>query len=95
MKQANERLRDRINKTVYLNCKNGIWGNLKNLKIEDCKIGDIVLTKAGSVFEIEEISQNENRENDLIIAVGLNDKNGSMYGSYNGTFPNVYKLEQI
>ena len=95
MKQANERLRDRINKTVYKNCKNGLWRNLKNLKVEDCKIGDIVLTKSGSVFEIEEINQNKKREKDLTVALGVSDIIGSMYGSYNGTFPNVYKLEQI
>ena len=90
-----EELQVRINKTVRINSKNGIYKSLKKLKVEDCKIGDIVLTFSGSVFEIEEISQNENRENDLTIAVGLNDKNGSMYGSYNGTFPSIYKLEQI
>jgi hypothetical protein len=73
METANEKLIDRINKTVYKNCKNGLWGNLKNLKVEDCKIGDIVLTKSGSVFEIEEINQNKKREKDLTVALGVSD----------------------
>jgi hypothetical protein len=46
------------------------WG-LKKLEVKDCKIGDIVLTFSGSVFEISEISRNKKRENDLTIAVGV------------------------
>jgi hypothetical protein len=54
-------LKDRIKKTVCKNSSNGLWVDLKKLKVEDCKIGDIVLTFSGSVFEIEEIEQNANR----------------------------------
>jgi hypothetical protein len=51
-----EELQVRINKTIRENTKNGIYKSLKELKVEDCKIGDIVLTFSGSVFEIQEIS---------------------------------------
>jgi hypothetical protein len=95
MKQSNEKLKDRINKTVHKNCSKGLWVGLKKLEVKDCKIGDIVLTFSGSVFEISEISQNKNRENDLTIAVGIDDIAGSMYGSYKGVFPSLYKLEQV
>jgi hypothetical protein len=59
--------------------------------VKDCKIGDIVLTFSGSVFEISEISRNKKRENDLTIAVGVGDIAGSMYGSYEGVFPSLYR----
>jgi hypothetical protein len=38
---------------------------------------------------------NKKRENDLTIAVGVGDIAGSMYGSYEGVFPSLYKLEQV
>ncbi|VVM18532.1 hypothetical protein BSPWISOXPB_4374 [uncultured Gammaproteobacteria bacterium] len=70
MSKNKEELRDRINKTVHKNCLKGLWLGLKKLEVKDCKIGDIVLTKAGSVFEISEIRRNKKRENDLTISVG-------------------------
>jgi hypothetical protein len=95
MSKNKEELRDRINKTVHKNCLKGLWVGLKKLEVKDCKIGDIVLTFSGSVFEISEISRNKKRENDLTIAVGVGDIAGSMYGSYEGVFPSLYKLEQV
>ena len=96
MSKNKEELRDRISKVIRLNCdSSSLWKNLKKLEVKDCKVGDIVLTLSGSVFEISEISQNKKREKDLTVALGISDSIGAMYGSYNGTFPSVYKLKQI
>ena len=96
MSKNKEELRDRISKVIRLNCdSSSLWKNLKKLEVKDCKLGDIVLTLSGSVFEVSEISRNKKRENDLTIAVGVSDIAGSMYGSYEGVFPSLYKLEQV
>ena len=90
-----EELQVRINNTVRINSKNGIYKSLKKLEARDCKIGDIVLTKSGSVFEIQEIKQNANRSEDLTIAVGKGEYIGCMYGSYNGVFPSIHEMKQV
>jgi hypothetical protein len=62
MSKNKEELRDRISKVIRLNCdSSSLWKNLKKLEVKDCKVGDIVLTLSGSVFEISEISQNKKR----------------------------------
>jgi hypothetical protein len=49
-----------------------------------------------SLFDkINEIKQNVNRSEDLTIAVGKSDYIGSMYGSYKGTFPSIFKLNLV
>ena len=95
MKKIKQELQNRINDTIAKNTTKGLWHSLTKLKVSDCKLGDIVLTTAGSVFEINEIKQNVNRSEDLTIAVGKSDYIGSMYGSYKGTFPSIFKLNQI
>jgi hypothetical protein len=95
MKKTTKELQDRINDTIAKNSHKGLWNSLNELKVSECKLGDIILTKAGSVFEINEIKQNVNRSEDLTIAVGKSDYIGSMYGSYKGTFPSIFKLNQI
>jgi hypothetical protein len=49
---------NRINDTIAKNTTKGLWHSLTKLKVSDCKLGDIVLTTAGSVFEILTLSKN-------------------------------------
>ncbi len=67
---------------------NNLYDNLIPLTVANCKKGVNVLTKAGSIFKIETISKNKNRNDDLTIEVG-NGKHGNIYGSYNGVFPSL------
>ncbi len=88
MKTINKIKKHLIVSTVGgIKTENGIWC-IKPLSVEKCKIGMTVLTKAGSLFKVEEIAKNSKRKNDLTVVVG-NGAHGCTYGSYNGFFPSL------
>jgi hypothetical protein len=84
----------KIVNAIIKNCKNGEW-KTRNLKPEDCKVGDVVLNFQKSICEIKEVKHNSNKHGDTRIVLNrLSNDERSISCSHDGVFSTTYKLEQ-
>jgi hypothetical protein len=60
----------KIVNAIVKNCKNGEW-KTRNLKPEDCKVGDVVLDFNKSICEIKEVKHNSNERGFLFLILLL------------------------